>query len=132
MVAGFYSFNRGSLGARALAATIQPNPSTYRRRLSMLNGKKPRFDKNARLAMQTAAVRRTDASTLEESFERYWSLPKSERQKEYLSTLDAAEYFDIAQRTLQHWADLGYIRVLPIRRRNPVEIASIKAFIVEN
>ncbi len=98
----------------------------------MSNGKKPRFDKNARLAMQAAAVRRTDASLLKESFERYWSMPRAERQKEYLSTYDAAQYFDMPQRTLQNWADLGYIRVLPIGMRNLVEIASIKAFIVEN
>ncbi len=98
----------------------------------MSNGKRPRFDKNARLAMQAAAVRRTDERILKEAFERYWSLPRSERQKEYLSTFDAAQYFDVPQRTLQSWIDLGYVRVLPIGRRNLVELASIKTFIVEN
>jgi hypothetical protein len=65
----------------------------------------------------SSAGRSSEHKTDEELLELYLTLPQKERDRRFVNTARAAEICGMAQRTVQCWIEMGFVRAIPIGKR---------------
>jgi excisionase family DNA binding protein len=56
-------------------------------------------------------------------------MPPAERDEDFAETAQAAELFGVSQRTIQLWISRGYIRAVPIGRKQRVWLESVREYL---
>ena len=60
----------------------------------------------------------------------YLRLPESERKARFLDTLDIAQKFGLAQRTVQNWINQHLIAAVPLgKKKYKVDVQSVEAYL---
>jgi len=64
--------------------------------------------------------------TDEQLLDLYLSLPEAQRQERFVSTLRAARFVGLSQRTMQLWIECGTIQAVTVGRKYLVDLQSVK------
>ena len=64
--------------------------------------------------------------TDEQLLEIYLSLPVAQRQERFVSTVAAARFVGLSQRTMQLWIEFGTIRAVTVGRKYFVDLQSVR------
>jgi len=62
----------------------------------------------------------------EQLLDLYLSLPEAQRQERFVSTLRAARFVGLSQRTMQLWIECGTIQAVSVGRKYLVDLQSVK------
>jgi len=65
----------------------------------------------------------------DELLQQYLSLPANQREREFLSTTQAAKRVGVSPRTIQLWIADGKIKAIPIGRKYKVHFRSLLSYI---
>jgi len=79
------------------------------------------------LAYSDSEVDRSEYKTDEQLLDLYLALPQKERDLRFVNTARAAEICGMAQRTVQCWIEMGFVRAIPIGKRYRVCTESLYA-----
>lgn len=64
--------------------------------------------------------------TDDQLLEVYLSLPVAQRQERFVSTLRAARFVGLSQRTMQLWIECGTIQAVTVGRKYLVDLQSVR------
>lgn len=76
-----------------------------------------------------AEVSKVADNTNEDLWRQYLSLPVNQREREFLSTAQAAKRMGVSSRTIQLWIEGGKIKAIPVGRKYKVHFGSLLAYI---
>jgi excisionase family DNA binding protein len=62
----------------------------------------------------------------------FWSLSPLERERQFVTTSEAAHQIGISRRTLQNWVQLGEVRAIKVGKNYRVLLASVKARLIDS
>jgi len=79
------------------------------------------------IARPASRANTLEQQTDEELLELYLTLPQKERDRRFVNTARAAEICGMAQRTVQCWIEMGFVRAIPIGKRYRVCTDSLYA-----
>lgn len=64
--------------------------------------------------------------TDDQLLEVYLNLPPAQRQERFVSTVQAAQFVGLSQRTMQLWIEFGTIQAVTVGRKYLVDLQSVK------